>query len=210
MIWDVWTPYPVYHSGQWNVANVAWATDMPSINRSREAGELQDMYRRALAASWGAQAGELPADQCIEDIFSGGDGWKSKHAHDTVPTPRHANVPGTQQQSDEDDYVQLPQHRPHHNRTTSGSSVKSMTTVTGKSLAGGAMGHKYSKSGERRGMGSGTHVRASSRASVNSQQHGSSSENSEPGRLGFKHAHEVDEFAIREDLMAWKLPGTAA
>ncbi|KAJ4304845.1 hypothetical protein N0V90_000373 [Kalmusia sp. IMI 367209] len=48
----------------------------PSLSAgSREAGELQDMYRRTLAAYWSAQPGELKADECIEDIFSGGDGW---------------------------------------------------------------------------------------------------------------------------------------
>ena len=36
---------------------------------------MQDMYRKALAASWAAQPGELQADECIEDIFAGGDGW---------------------------------------------------------------------------------------------------------------------------------------
>ena len=44
-------------------------------SKSREAGELQDMYRRTLAAYWSAQPGELKADECIEDIFAGGDGW---------------------------------------------------------------------------------------------------------------------------------------
>ncbi|KAF2744860.1 hypothetical protein M011DRAFT_407845 [Sporormia fimetaria CBS 119925] len=49
---------------------------MPSLTtHSREAGELQDMYRRTLAAYWSAQPGELKADECIEDIFAGGDGW---------------------------------------------------------------------------------------------------------------------------------------
>lgn len=33
------------------------------------------MYRRNLAAFWVAQPGELPADECIENIFAGGDGW---------------------------------------------------------------------------------------------------------------------------------------
>lgn len=51
---------------------------MPSLSsKSRDAGEMQDMYRRTLAASWVAQPGELKADECIEDIFSGGDGWGS-------------------------------------------------------------------------------------------------------------------------------------
>jgi len=48
-----------------------------SIHKSRDASELQDMYRRALAASWACQPGEMPADQCIEDIFHGGDGFRA-------------------------------------------------------------------------------------------------------------------------------------
>ncbi|KAI1324445.1 hypothetical protein F5Y16DRAFT_305417 [Xylariaceae sp. FL0255] len=46
-----------------------------SMNKSRDTAEAQDMYRRALAASWDCQPGELPADECIEDIFAGGTGW---------------------------------------------------------------------------------------------------------------------------------------
>lgn len=184
--------------------------DMPLLTRSREAGELQDMYRRVLAASWGAQAGELLADQCIEDIFTGGDGWGSKHAQDEVPTPRQHTRPGAQQsqQSDEDEYEHLHQHKPHHhhyhNRTRSSSSSRSMSTITGKSM-GASIGQNYTKSGERPG-----HVRGSSRSSIDSQQHGSSSEGSDQGIFGFKRLQELNEFALRDDLMAWKLPGTSA
>lgn len=49
-----------------------------ALGKSRDASELQDMYRRSLAASWACQPGELPADECIEDIFSGGDGWSDR------------------------------------------------------------------------------------------------------------------------------------
>jgi hypothetical protein len=175
--------------------------DMPSLNRSREAGELQDVYCRALAASWGAQPGELLADQCIEDIFSGGDGWGSKHAQDKVPAPRQHARSGVQ--SDEDDYEHLHLHRPHHhhNRNRSSGSSRSMSTITGKSM-GTTIGN-YTKSGEHPG-----HVSVSSRSSIDSQPHDSSSDSSERGRFGYKHAQELDEFTIREDLMAWKLPGT--
>ncbi|KAI9736687.1 MAG: hypothetical protein M1834_000891 [Cirrosporium novae-zelandiae] len=49
---------------------------LPSMSsKMREQGELQDMYRRTLAASWAAMKGELPADKCVESIFAGGDGW---------------------------------------------------------------------------------------------------------------------------------------
>ena len=45
------------------------------LSKTRDTGEMQDMYRRNMAAFWAAQPGELPADQCVEDIFAGGDGW---------------------------------------------------------------------------------------------------------------------------------------
>ncbi|CAK7223111.1 hypothetical protein SBRCBS47491_005090 [Sporothrix bragantina] len=46
------------------------------VAKGHENAEIQDVYRRALAASWACQAGEMPADECIEDIFSGGDGFR--------------------------------------------------------------------------------------------------------------------------------------
>ncbi|RYP07951.1 hypothetical protein DL765_008972 [Monosporascus sp. GIB2] len=55
------------------------AGPLPSLSKSRDVSEVQDMYRRTLAASWACQPGELPADECIEDIFSGGDGWRNSH-----------------------------------------------------------------------------------------------------------------------------------
>ena len=50
-------------------------------SRSRELGVRQDMYRGTLAASWHLQAGELDAEECIEDIFAGGDGWVLNATH---------------------------------------------------------------------------------------------------------------------------------
>ena len=48
---------------------------------------MQDMYRRTLAAYWTSQPGELKADECIEDIFGGGDGW-GKNGKPEVIDPR--------------------------------------------------------------------------------------------------------------------------
>ncbi|KAK9366361.1 N-terminal C2 in EEIG1 and EHBP1 proteins-domain-containing protein [Lipomyces kononenkoae] len=36
---------------------------------------IPSLYRKTLTASWQRQEGELPAEECIEDIFAGGDGW---------------------------------------------------------------------------------------------------------------------------------------
>ncbi|PLB46793.1 respiratory complex assembly protein Rmp1 [Aspergillus steynii IBT 23096] len=56
---------------------------MPSINvQSREAADMQDMYRRTLAASWNSRPDDLPADKLIEELFSGSISW-SNDTHDT-------------------------------------------------------------------------------------------------------------------------------
>lgn len=66
-----------------------------SISKGHETAEIQDVYRRALAASWACQSGELPADECIEDIFGGGDGFRSSHGSDMGMTSasRHHGMP---------------------------------------------------------------------------------------------------------------------
>ncbi|KAJ6144441.1 hypothetical protein N7470_008336 [Penicillium chermesinum] len=46
---------------------------LPSMNtKSREISDMQDMYRRTLAASWISRPCDLPADKLIEEIFKGG------------------------------------------------------------------------------------------------------------------------------------------
>lgn len=153
---------------------------MPSISKSRDHGELQDMYRRALAAKWSAHHHELAADQCIEDIFNGGNGWKDEHMGGT-PKISH---------EDSDEH----RHRHHHHRTPSGTSMKSsqsQSTITGKTVR---IGHKHSRSRETMGP-----------APTDSPENGSEG-SSERGRSGFRRPHEVDEFDVREDLMAWRLP----
>ncbi|KZF22174.1 hypothetical protein L228DRAFT_261383 [Xylona heveae TC161] len=54
---------------------------IPSIAKSRETEAQQDIYRQTLAAWWSAPANELPADQCVENIFAGGTGWERKPTH---------------------------------------------------------------------------------------------------------------------------------
>ncbi|KAL9124472.1 MAG: hypothetical protein Q9217_006199 [Psora testacea] len=93
-------------------------SNMPSMSsKAQESGKLQDLYRRSLAASWAAQAGELPADRCIEDIFAGGDGWGDQGAGQPQ-TPRTAGV-STEDDSDGDKRTVR-----GHRRNVSGSTVK--------------------------------------------------------------------------------------
>ena len=65
---------------------------MPNFSSTnKEVGEMQDMYRRTLAAFWASQPGELKADDCIEDIFGGGDGWGKEGR----PMSRAQSQPGS-------------------------------------------------------------------------------------------------------------------
>jgi hypothetical protein len=163
---------------------------MPQISKSRDHSELQDMYRRALAASWASQPGELPADQCVEEIFAGGDGWKPDSKDAPRITHDRANTSG------EDLHRHGNGHSHHsHRRTESGSSSKSQSTVTGKSR--GRFGHKHSRSKDSIGHATG----------IQNSPNDTSSESSERGRTGFRKANEVDEMEVRDDLIAWRLPG---
>lgn len=46
---------------------------IPTINtKSNEVSDMQDIYRRTLAASWSSRVGDTPADKLIEGLFSGG------------------------------------------------------------------------------------------------------------------------------------------
>lgn len=137
------------------------------------------MYRRALAASWGAQAGELPADQCIEDIFSGGDGWKKGHE---APVPRaNEEVDGSEEE-----------HLHGHRRNHSNTSLKSQSTIKGTPR----LGHKHSRSRDLGGHSPG-----------GQSPEEQTSLDKERGRTGFKKQHELDELELRNDLVAWRLPG---
>jgi len=153
--------------------------DLPNLNKTRDHSELHDIYRRSLAASWAAQAGELPADQCVEDIFNGGSGFK---AHSPGPLSPHDLPPN----------MHTSHH--HHTRQHSNASDKSASTIRKPSRI--HMGHK------RDGSREGGLQKEGSESSLNESLDGG-----ERGRTGLRRASEVDEFEVREDLIAWRLPG---
>ncbi|KAH6651883.1 N-terminal C2 in EEIG1 and EHBP1 proteins-domain-containing protein [Truncatella angustata] len=210
------------------------APNVTSQNKSREASELQDMYRRALAASWSCQAGELPADECIEDIFSGGDGWKDpnnsrrkkknndndrhqsrgRRAEDLGSTTSSGSEEahgGTLKPSD----VHRMRDKLFHRRQHSASSERSLATVKE------GRGHSSSRQRPQRQhtrddpfADESSRVRSESLASLaptmGSLGSGSGSGSAEHGyAAGRRGGHkEVSEFDVRDDLVSWGLPGT--
>ena len=85
----------------------------------------------------------------------------------------------------------------HHHRSGSGVSSKSQGTITTKNKNFNRIGeHKHSSSQDT----------LSALPGAQTPQHDASENSSERGRSGFRKANEVDEFDVREDLVAWRLP----
>ncbi|RFU32638.1 hypothetical protein B7463_g3705, partial [Scytalidium lignicola] len=164
----------------------------PSITKSRDASELQDIYRRSLAASWAVQRGELPPDECIEDIFAGGDGWK--HDSDAATTITNGAMEDSSNGSGED-LTRQKDVRPHHDRTGSDRSIGSKSTLTKKSSSPD-LRFKHARNRYEPVAGPGI-------------RHDISSDSFDRGRKGYlRNRPEVNEFDVRPDLVAWELPGT--
>ncbi|TRX90997.1 hypothetical protein FHL15_008202 [Xylaria flabelliformis] len=227
--------------------------NLPSIGKSRDTAEAQDMYRRALAASWDCQHGELHADECIEDIFAGGNGWrdgtakKSRSFTGSPNTGRTSSSGSASPSATSSDDAFGSTLRPSdirrmqaHMRENSAASDRSSATITGRNdsdyglqslnlrpspqphqrrrFSGHGQGERLSPLTPMRredsgislfdGPSPGLHSRSESLTSL-APTLGSTGSGSERGRSGgFRRPKEIDEYELRDDLVAWKLPGT--
>ncbi|KAI5814751.1 N-terminal C2 in EEIG1 and EHBP1 proteins-domain-containing protein [Pyronema omphalodes] len=145
--------------------------------KSRETGATQDMYRRTLAASWQLIPGELNADECIEDIFAGGDGW-SGSSGGRRGKPKSVRL---SEASDSDSLSQLSVTASTPTTSTHGDKPQllSVTTIEPASLNGKKKGYALSV------------MTARSRTSS--------------GKTN-KSQGEIDEFEARDDLVSWRMP----
>ncbi|KAI9672792.1 MAG: hypothetical protein M1831_000227 [Alyxoria varia] len=163
---------------------------MPSSmnNKSREHREFQDTYRRNLAAYWAAQPGELKADECIENIFAGGDGWGRDSEGD-----RNAFI---KNESETDrNLFGGPEGtlKPEHARTRSGGMPRAGDTSP-------RLRNTSPRKPEITHSSSGVSGRASLEQHANSMKAEAAASNRD------KTTQEIDEFDIREDLRSWRLP----
>jgi hypothetical protein len=152
-------------------------------SKTREIGELQDMYRRTLAASWSCQMGELPADECIENIFAGGDGWAkggSKYEKKVVEIrdPPSSGKSTEDSMGDGEDSGDTSRMMEHHRRTSSGFNRHPAHKHPGHAR----LGSKTNGMDNRRPGGG---------------NHGST--------IHAEHMHEVNEFDVRDDLRSWEI-----
>ena len=185
----------IIQSGEPTAAQLAQDTSdaqeaQPPANLSstnKEAGEMQDMYRRTLAAFWASQPGELKADDAVEDIFKGGDGWgtsagvRGEHIRDgrqnggaVSSRPGSGATTPNLMESDA-------QSRSREMRSQMGQSGRGMMNL---GRGGGRDRH-----GPGHGHGDGNHQHAKRRG-----------QQDRPKGQG-----EVDEFDVRDDLKSWRV-----
>ncbi|KFH43307.1 hypothetical protein ACRE_059410 [Hapsidospora chrysogenum ATCC 11550] len=187
---------------------------VPNISKyPRDTTELQDLYRRTLAASWSRLPGEPSADECIEDIFAGGSGWATHHdSRDITDSDDDEGAAGTGTLRPSDfrrmgAHHHHHHHRPHHHhnhrRSNSGASDKSTITVRGRARNGPRSRHlREDGRGSDTGLSrSGSLTSLATSATLRSDHDPGSMKDSAPQRL-----KEVDEGEAREDLVAWRLP----
>lgn len=163
---------------------------MPSLSsKSRENGEMQDLYRRTLAADLTSfDAGELRADLAIEDIFAGGDGWGNKERLQDSSSTLKPTLGEENGSSDTD------------------SRLTDQSRRNMPFFQGAGHGHRKSHSHSRQYMPPSPNGRPGSahgRASLDQQARHMKNE---AERMRNKPQQEVDEFDVREDLRSWKLP----
>jgi hypothetical protein len=165
--------------------------DMPSItSKTRELSEVQDLYRRTLAASWACQNGELAPDKLIEDLFAGGNGGEipvEPPAHRFGHTLRNAN---------RDDSM-----------GSSSSDADSRKTVTPRHLTPdmarhGNYGHRRQGSADATPTNISQSSTISGRSSLDQQMQQSQKDMQRRHQTSSK---EVTEFELREDLRSWQV-----
>ncbi|KAH0542878.1 hypothetical protein FGG08_002738 [Glutinoglossum americanum] len=165
-------------------------------SKSREIGETQDMYRRTLAASWAAQAGELPADECIENIFAGGDGWRDNDKNAIGgKTPHPAQGKHRQDFGDENDSGWL-------------SDVENVgrKSQEQRRAKGGVGKGRLGGQGHVRGMGENGSMGDARGRGAHQRRDGVNGGGGRRNSGLYKISHEVDELEAREDLRCWSLP----
>lgn len=195
---------------------------MPSFSKNRDNAEVQDLYRRTLAASWTKQPTQLPADECIEDIFAGGNGWRAPKTGSAKRDPSSSNTDPDDLEVDDlgnngtlrpSDFRRL--GISNHRRQHSASSEKSVSTVTGgghhRNSPSPRKSHTPLNSRQSSNLDE-DHVARSSRSDsiaslVPTLGSSSGTENNGRGETSYKHQREVGEDELRDDFVAWHLPG---
>ncbi|EAU36333.1 predicted protein [Aspergillus terreus NIH2624] len=157
---------------------------LPSLSsQSTEVSDLQDMYRRTLAASWNSNSDDLPADKLIEELFSGRVSW-----HNDVQDSKTTKA--------------ADQGLSPHSAGGAKPNVSSHRLSPGFERRGkSSSSNQFPNDGRLPGFPAGAgHSRKN--ASMDNQFY----DNTKPGVWKSRNTdYELSEFDIREDLRSWEI-----
>lgn len=155
---------------------------LPSINtQSREVADMQDMYRRTLAASWLSGTDDIPADKLIEDLFATGSCGNDEH-------------PDARSRRTADNNNELHPDRDTDTRQTrSGNRLSPSFERRPKSSSSQFLN-------ESKGSDSSGHIRKG--GSIQEQLQDSANGKTWKSR---SEVDELSEFDVREDLRSWEV-----
>ena len=198
---------------------------------------MQDIYRRTLAASWFRLPAELPADEAVEDIFAGGNGWRTAHLINMAHTPtstsddedNHHNhhhggglglgpgpsaSSGTLRPSDFPRYgssgsPRQPSSSGHYSHHPGHRRTPSATSDRSATTVTARQAARAKRHDEEGPGGGGGPIRSGSLISMTPTL-GSASSSGVGMQVGKRPVREVDEAEVRDDLVAWKLKTTSA
>lgn len=186
----------------------AEASAVPNLSMNsangKEVGEMQDMYRKTLSAYWNSQPGELKADECIEDIFAGGDGWGKggrPSAINTSAANQQSLAGGGGGSSHPGSGASTPNFTEEHLRSSSRGDAN-----TGGLRGNGSVGTMLNRSDFSSSSTSSTrHHRHGGQHNAHGHHHHRVKSRQKMGA----GAEELDEMDVREDLRGWRI-GEAA
>ena len=156
-----------------------------STNSLRDVGEQQDIYRKTLAAAWSSQ--ELPADECIEDIFAGGDGWGKIEEGSVITSESLTN---DEHDGSDVEHLRVP-----------GKNKRAQDRPNGPAKSRDRMDH-HDRGNKTRSDGN-EYGRATENATPASSSSGG------PSKHIRRRQNEVSEIDVREDLRSWQIRARA-
>lgn len=156
---------------------------IPSINtKNNEVADMQDIYRRTLAASWNSRVGDTPADSLIESLFSG---------NPTLSSEVQSGRPGRMEDDSEVSLNDADSGRMSSADRLSPGFDKRNRSSPSSSFRNGDGGSDFASS-----------ARSLKRGSIQQQLYdkakGKGWKNRSP-------SHELSEFDVREDLRSWEV-----
>lgn len=175
----------VVHSGEGGDSDDSG--HLPSINtKPNEMADMQDMYRRTLAASWMSRPCDLPADKLIEDLFDGSSCWNND-SHNNIP----GGHPGDDRQNN------LLGEEAAERQTRSGKRLSPSFERRPKSSSSFHSGGSPKPPDSHSALGSSHHKDGDLEHPLYDGKGRSwKSRNAE---------HERSEFSVREDLRSWEV-----